>query len=112
MRNIQVTKEQSEPLRLYQACFLLLASERENIRDHVLPNLSGASLCAGEHCTDITLIAQKVKGCSILDIFAFDSAVNHLRECQKLILHVDRTRRGAVLVSPAQTLKSASARAE
>ncbi len=48
MRKIQATKEQSELRRLTQAYFHLLASERENTRDLVLPNCADASSCAGE----------------------------------------------------------------
>ena len=70
MRKNRATKEQSELPRLIQACFLLLAPERENLRDHILPNDNGASSCAGEQCTEITLVAKKVEGCSIVDIFA------------------------------------------
>ena len=71
MRKIQTTKEQSELRRLSQACFLLLAAACENIRDHSVPNYSGASSCAGKFCTNATLVSQRLEGCSLLDISAF-----------------------------------------
>jgi hypothetical protein len=50
--------------------YSLLASAHENISDLVLPNFSGASLCAMSHFSDNTLGTRKVECCSILDIFA------------------------------------------
>jgi hypothetical protein len=47
MRKTQATNKQSELRRVSQACFHLLASERENICDLVLPNYADASSCAG-----------------------------------------------------------------
>jgi hypothetical protein len=69
MRNIQTTKEQSELRRLSQACFHLLAFERENICDLVLPNCAYASSRGGEHCTDNRLVTEKMDICPVVNTF-------------------------------------------
>jgi hypothetical protein len=96
MRKIRATTEQSELPRLIQACFLLLASDRENIRDHVLPNVTGPFLCAGEQCAENTLITKKVEVCSIVDIFAFWYRIQSFTRSQKADLAFESDREGRI----------------